>query len=107
MKIALGLLLIGSVLVAGCSLQPGPSEAATEAPAAETPAPAPPPEIKQRPFPADGFYDLLVAEFALHRGEYELALNNYLQQAHTIKDVGVTARASRLAQFVRADRAAL
>lgn len=107
MKIAFGLLLIGSVLVAGCSLQPGPSEAAAEAPPAEAPTPAPPPEIKQRPFPADGFYDLLVAEFALHRGEYELALNNYLQQAHTIKDVGVTARASRLAQFVRADRAAL
>lgn len=108
MKIALGLLLIGSVLVAGCSLQPGPSEAVTEATPAEEPVPAPPPpEIKQRPFPADGFYDLLVAEFALHRGEYELALNNYLQQAHTIKDVGVTARASRLAQFVRADRAAL
>jgi tetratricopeptide (TPR) repeat protein len=108
MKIALGLLLIGSVLVAGCSLQPGPSEAVTEAPPTEEPVPAPPPPaIKQRPFPADGFYDLLVAEFALHRGEYELALNNYLQQAHTIKDVGVTARASRLAQFVRADRAAL
>jgi tetratricopeptide (TPR) repeat protein len=108
MKIALGLLLIGSVLVAGCSLQPGPAETVTEAPPAEEPVPAPPPpEIKLRPFPADGFYDLLVAEFALHRGEYELALNNYLQQAHTIKDVGVTARASRLAQFVRADRAAL
>jgi tetratricopeptide (TPR) repeat protein len=108
MKIALGLLLIGGVLVAGCSLQPGPSEAEVEAPAsAETPVQAPAPEVKLRPFPADGFYDLLVAEFALHRGEYDLALNNYLQQAHTINDVGVTARASRLAQFIRADRAAL
>lgn len=108
MKTALGLLLIGSVLVAGCSLQPRPPQAEAESPAAaETPVPIPAPEIRQRPFPADGFYDLLVAEFALHRGEYELALNNYLQQAHTINDIGVTARASRLAQFVKADRAAL
>jgi tetratricopeptide (TPR) repeat protein len=108
MKTALGLLLVGSVLVAGCSLQPGHSQVEAEAPAAEqAPAPPPAPAIRQRPFPADGFYDLLVAEFALHRGEYDLALNNYLQQAHTINDVGVTARASRLAQFVRADRAAL
>lgn len=110
MKTAFGLLLIGSVLVAGCGLVPGHPEVApapAAAPAAAAAAPAPPPEVKQRPFPADSFYDLLVAEFALHNGEYELALNNYLQQAHAVGDAGVSARAARLAQFVRADRAAL
>ena len=111
MKTALGLLLIGSVLVAGCSLQPGQAQPQPqtdpETPAAAGPVPKPQPAVPQRPFPADGFYDLLVAEFAIHRGEYELALNNYLQQAHTIGDIGVTARASRLAQFVQSDRAAL
>jgi tetratricopeptide (TPR) repeat protein len=108
MKTAFGLLLFGSFLLAGCAFGPSHPKAATDLPGtAPAPVQAPPPEVKLRPFPADGFYDLLVAEFALHRGEYELALNNYMQQAHTIGDVGVTARASRLAQFLRADRAAL
>lgn len=111
MKTAFGLLLIGSVLVAGCALAPSHPEVAPapDAPLAATPAetPAPPPPVKERPFPADSFYDLLVAEFALHNGQYELALNNYMQQAQTVDDVGVSARAARLAQFVRADRAAL
>lgn len=108
MKTAFGLLLIGSVLVAGCAFAPSPPQAeTTAADGAEAPARPAPEKVKERPFPADAFYDLLVAEFALHRGEYELALNNYMQQAHAVGDIGVTARASRLAQFLRADRAAL
>jgi tetratricopeptide (TPR) repeat protein len=108
MKTTFGLLLIGSFLVAGCSTHPSHPQPATDTP--DTPpatAPATPVVVKERPFPAESFYDLLVAEFALHRGEYDLALNNYLQQAHSTGDIGVTARASRLAQFMRADRAAL
>ena len=107
MKTAFGLLLIGSFLVAGCSIHPSHPQAAVDTSDTSATAPAAPPEVKERPFPAESFYDLLVAEFALHRGEYDLALNNYLQQAHATGDIGVTARASRLAQFMRADRAAL
>ncbi len=106
MKTAFGLLLIGSFLIAGCSTHPShaPDAVATTEP---QPTPPPPAAIKERPFPPESFYDLLVAEFALHRGAYDLALNNYLQQAHTTGDIGVTARASRLAQFMHVDRAAL
>ena len=64
-------------------------------------------EIPTRPFPADSFYDLLVAEFAVRRNRYDLALGNYLQQSHKTRDAGVTARATRLAQFLRADKATL
>ncbi|MEH6911044.1 MAG: tetratricopeptide repeat protein [Oceanicoccus sp.] len=64
-------------------------------------------ELPTRPFPADSFHDLLVAEFAVRRNRYDLALGNYLQQSHQTKDVGVTARATRLAQYLRADNAAL
>lgn len=64
-------------------------------------------EVPSRPFPADSFYDLLVAEFAVRRNRYDLALGNYLQQAHQTRDPGVTARATRLAQFLRADKATL
>lgn len=84
----------------------------TPAPTPQPPAPpvvTPEPEQArpQRPFPADTFGDLLVAEFALRRGAYELALGHYLQQAHNTRDIGVTSRATRLAQFLQADRAAL
>ncbi|MEE8057141.1 MAG: tetratricopeptide repeat protein [Pseudomonadales bacterium] len=64
-------------------------------------------EAPTRPFPADSFHDLLVAEFAVKRNRYDLALGNYLQQAHRTRDSGVTARATRLAQFLRADKATL
>ncbi|MGK0499190.1 MAG: tetratricopeptide (TPR) repeat protein [Oceanicoccus sp.] len=64
-------------------------------------------ETPDRPFPADSLYDLLVAEFAVRRNRYDLALGNYLQQAHQTQDPGVTARATRLAQFLRADKATL
>ncbi|ARN76376.1 hypothetical protein BST96_11395 [Oceanicoccus sagamiensis] len=64
-------------------------------------------EAPTRPFPADSFHDLLVAEFAVRRNRYDLALGNYLQQAHQTRDPGVTARATRLAQFLGADKATL
>lgn len=66
-----------------------------------------PQPVVSRPFPADSFYDLLVAEFAVRRSYYDVALGNYLQQAHQTRDPGVTARATHLAQFLQADKAAL
>jgi tetratricopeptide (TPR) repeat protein len=68
---------------------------------------AEPTEPPTRPFPANSFHDLLVAEFAVRRSRYDLALGNYLQQAHQTRDAGVTARATRLAQFLQADKATL
>lgn len=113
----LGFLLASGLVFTGCAPhsthQPEPqaAEPVVESPAAPPPKTAAPEtpalETKARPFPADSFYDLLVAEFALRRGDYELALNNYLQQAHTTQDSGVIARTARLAEFLKADRAAL
>jgi tetratricopeptide (TPR) repeat protein len=72
-----------------------------------TPAPAPePPAIAQRPFPDDSFYPLLVAEFALRQRDYELALQNYLEQSEILRDSGVSAHTTRLAQFMQRDEAA-
>lgn len=106
---AFGFLLVGSLALTGCAAhsthQPAPP-AAVE-PAVETPAEAPAAEVKTRPFPADSFYDLLVAEFALRRGEYDLALSNYQQQAHATHDEGVISRTARLAEFLKSDRVAL
>lgn len=101
MKVIAALLV--AALLTACGTQP-PAPPEQPAPVAKEP---PPPEIPARPFPPETFEDLLIAEFALRRGAYELALGNYLQQAHASRDIGVTARATRLAQFLRADRAAL
>lgn len=112
----LGFLLAGSLFLTGCAAfmphRPEPSATAAE-PNAQPPAPPQPeapkatPEVKARPFPADSFYDLVVAEFALRRGDYELALNNYQQQAHATRDSGVISRTARLAEFLKADNVAL
>jgi tetratricopeptide (TPR) repeat protein len=119
MKTTLGIMLIGSLALVGCTTAqhthdpvaavPDIEDAAPvdAVPAAGAPVEPPAKEEKLKPFPADSFYDLVVAEFALRRGEYELALGNYMQQAHATGDTGVTARAARLAQFLHADRAAL
>jgi len=64
-------------------------------------------EIPTRPFPDDSFHDLLVAEFAVRRKRFDIALGTYLQQAHATRDKAVVARATRLAQFLQADNATL
>ena len=99
--------LLGGLLLAGCQTPPVQPAPPAPPPAASAPTSPPPVAVKTRPFPGDSFYDLLVAEFALRRGEYDLALGNYLQQAQATRDTEVTARAARLAQFLKADRAAL
>jgi tetratricopeptide (TPR) repeat protein len=106
---ALGLLLLGGFVLGGCGTHPTktPEPAVAPAAAVADEPPAAPVVEKTRPFPPDSFYDLLVAEFALRRSEYDLALSNYVQQAHATLDTGVIARAARLAQFLKADRAAL
>lgn len=62
---------------------------------------------KTRPFPIDAFYTLLVAEVAGNREQYDVALANYYTQAERTRDAGVAARATRIARFLNARRAAL
>ncbi|WOX04895.1 tetratricopeptide repeat protein [Microbulbifer pacificus] len=62
---------------------------------------------KLKPFPIETFYTLLVAEVAGNREQYDLALANYYFQAERTKDAGVAARATRIARFLNARRAAL
>jgi tetratricopeptide (TPR) repeat protein len=104
MRPAPGLALLGCLWLAGCSAtppaEPPPSDIPEQPPAVAAPAPL-------RPFPADSFYDLLVAEVAVRRGDYDIALGNYLQQAQITRDAEVAARATRLAQFLRAEQPAL
>ncbi|HNI36672.1 MAG TPA: tetratricopeptide repeat protein [Pseudomonadales bacterium] len=60
-----------------------------------------------RPFPPDALYSLLVAEVAINRGQLDVALANYYQQAYKTRDAGVARRATMLAGYLQADQAAL
>ena len=58
-------------------------------------------------FEPDTLYDLMVAELGGQRQRYDLALGNYLKQAHKTRDAGVARRAYQIASFVGARQAAL
>lgn len=92
-----------AVLLAACAGAPQKT-GTIETPLVEQPAP---PEPHYIPFPDDSFYDLLVAEFAIRRQHYDLALTNYMLQARETLDPGVIATAARLAQFINDDETAL
>lgn len=57
-------------------------------------------------FEPDTLYDLLVAEIGGQRKRYDLALGNYLKQAHKTRDSGVAKRAYQIAVFIGARQAA-
>ncbi len=93
-------------LLLGCA-SPAPvatgEAAATPATEAQPEAAKPP----ERPFPEDSIYPLLLAEFALRRRAYDVALEQYMQQAPLLRDAGVSAHATHLAQFMAREEAAL
>ena len=102
-------LAIALLLVGGCasqstqSLSGGQELAATSAAAASA-------VNKEEPvgsFDPDTLYDLMVAEIGGQRKRYDLALGNYLKQAHKTQDAGVAQRAYQIAMFVGARQAAL
>lgn len=63
-------------------------------------------EHPTRPFETDTLYNLLVAEIAGQRSQYDLALSYYLDEAKHTQDPNVAARASRIAQYLNEPQAA-
>lgn len=61
----------------------------------------------ERKFPADTLYSLLVAEVAGSRQQYDIALNNYVQQAKQTRDPQVAARATMIARYLNDNDTAL
>ena len=108
---ALALLL---TLLGGCAStvadRPDAS-AAAEATDAAAPADAPAapvePPVPERPIPAASVYPLLAAEFALRQRDYARALETYLEQAPLLRDPAISAHATRLAQYLQREDAAL
>lgn len=101
------LLLPALILLLGaCATVPGQHPApvaATSADAGESvPAAA---ERSQRlpavPLSADILYDLLVAEIAIQRKRYDMAIENYLRLARTTGDPRMAGMAARVAIYIR------
>ena len=61
--------------------------------------------LSERQFPKDSLYKLLLAEFALRRNFYPIALSSYLEEARILRDSNLSAHTTRVASFLR-ERAA-
>lgn len=99
-------LLTALALLGGCQALPSrepdatPPSAATDTPPVAAPAP-------RASFSPDTLYSLLVAEIAGQRDRFDIALDNYVEQARSTDDPAVTERAYRIAEYLGADDAAL
>ncbi len=96
------LALCGVLLLQGCAVQPPTPPVEPTADQAK-----PEPVIKDKPFTAETFYALLVAEMAGSRERFDIALANYIQQAYKTRDPGVAARATHIARFLNINDATL
>ncbi len=97
------LLLLVIALLSGCASQPsrlGGDQDLDETQSQEA-------EESLASFEPDTLYDLMVAELGGQRQRYDLALGNYLKQAHKTQDKGVAQRAYQIASFIGAKQAAL
>jgi len=74
---------------------------------AGTTAPEDEAQTKSQDYSVNTLYALLVAEMAGQRQLFDLALGNYLLEAHRTQDPGVAGRATQIAQYIGADQAAL
>jgi len=98
MRRFLYLTLLASLLAACTTVPPQP--AITAVPVTKS-TPAKNDIVRQEiPIPDALVYDFLVAEFALRQGDYRQALKLYQDLATRVDDVEVSARATRIAQFL-------
>jgi len=99
-------LLSALALLGGCQILPS-ARSDGAPPAAETDTPPSAASVPSAPFSRDTLYSLLVAELAGQRDRFDIALANYVEQAHATGDPGVAERAFRIAEYLGADEAAL
>ncbi|MBU2985303.1 tetratricopeptide repeat protein [Saccharophagus degradans] len=95
--------LICAIAFTGCANTPE----LVETPTITEPVLLTPVKVADRAFTTDQLYSLLVAEMAIERRRYDIALDNYVQQANATRDPEVTARAARVARVLKAHEPAL
>lgn len=98
-------LLMVPALLAGCASHTAaqkPEAPAAPAVAEAAPAPRPPVDI-----PPELMYQVLVAEVAMQRGQYDVAIKHYLELARVTRDVRLAERAARIAVYAHDNENAL
>lgn len=101
-------LLSALALLGGCQILPSArSDAESSVVEAATPPSTAVAAAPSAPFSRDTLYSLLVAELAGQRDRFDIALANYVEQAHATGDPAVAERAFRIAEYLGADEAAL
>ncbi len=106
----LTLALITAILASGCANTSKPPTSVAIPPGFENGEQQPSPRlvtVPDRAFSADTLYALLVAEMAIDRKRYDIALGNYVQQALSTNDLLITARATHIARSLNAHQSAL
>lgn len=100
LALAIGMLL-GGCAATGPTSESAPTPSAPEAP------PAAEEQIQYGQFSADTLFALLTAEIAGQRNRFDIALNNYLEQAVVTRDAGIIERAMEISEFLGARQQAL
>jgi len=107
MKLKYSYLFSCAILLAGCAafsnktdtdIKTTPTAAIAQAEKKEPPA---------RPLEPETLFDLLVAEIAAKERRFDITLGNYLRQSHATKDIGVVARTTQIARYLRAHQATM
>lgn len=105
-KRVFGGILTGALLLQGCA-NTSQEVGSVQPPLGDTASTTKPLKVADRSFESDTLYALLVAEMAIDRKRYDIALNNYVQQALSTRDAEVTARATQIARILKAHQPAL
>jgi tetratricopeptide (TPR) repeat protein len=92
-KTLLGI-VISTLVAAGCSVQPAKNQAID-------PVALDPVQYLPGEFNRESLLQLLQAEIAGQRRQFDVALEIYLQQARLTRDPGVAERATRIAQYLQ------
>src|SRR3569623_1039419 len=104
-------LLVVPALLAGCAShmanQKGEPTAASPAAATAAAASAPPAPKVITSVPPETMYQVLVAEVAMQRGQYDVAIKHYLELARETKDKRLAERAARVAVYALDNESAL
>ncbi len=101
------LILTLGLALGGCAVTGSAPEPTPPAVAAAVAEPKEEEPVVQGQFSAETLYALLAAEIGGQRNRFDLALNNYLEQAVVTRDAGIIERAMEIAEFLGAQQQAL
>lgn len=104
---ALSLWLAGCAATGQQQVPPTAPPVPDETAILQVPEPEPPTPVTYGQFSKETLFALLTAEIAGQRNRFDIALNNYVEQAYATRDAGVIERAMQVSEFLGAQQTAL